>query len=345
MPDDGAGRAQRRTLARARAGGQLLDRPAADVPAASIVRHLLAVQAQDLRAATLAIRVRGGSNVAAALENERSLVLTWLNRGTLHLVAREDYPWLHALTARRQLAANSRRLHQEGVSEADAERGVRAIVRALAAQGPLTRSELAARLASAALPSKGQALYHLLMRAALQGLIVLGPLTERGHAFVLVRDWLGENDPPQHDLALRELPLRSGRAHVDAEPGDLARWAGIAIREARTALKEVPPAPPVRVRRVALRLLPAYDPYMLGWRDRSFAVAPRYVRRIHAGGGVIRPVATNDGLVIGTWSHRGGLDLFEPLSSRVNAALEAELEAVRELVGPKRCRLAGERIV
>ena len=71
--------------------------PATDVVEAT--RHLLAIQAQDPRGARLALRVRtaGGhaSAVDDALTNERSLIISWVNRGTLHLVAAEDEPLLH----------------------------------------------------------------------------------------------------------------------------------------------------------------------------------------------------------------------------------------------------------
>ena len=60
------------------------------------------VQGQDARGVRLAIRSRTTDLSVAdfdrALTEERSLVITWLNRGTLHLVRREDFFWLHALT-------------------------------------------------------------------------------------------------------------------------------------------------------------------------------------------------------------------------------------------------------
>src|ERR687885_3050523 len=88
----------------------LAGRPARDPLA--VVERLLAVQAQDPRGARLAIRARSRGLTAAdvdrALTDERSLLITWLNRGTLHLVRSEDYPWLQTLTTP-PLAAQSRR--------------------------------------------------------------------------------------------------------------------------------------------------------------------------------------------------------------------------------------------
>src|SRR5918995_6476566 len=111
----------------ARLTAQLLAGAPASDPVA-VVERLLAVQGQDPRGARLAVRARTEGVTAAdvdrALTDERSLLITWLNRGTLHLVRSDDYGWLHALTAPRQLKPTARRLSQLGVGAADADRGV-----------------------------------------------------------------------------------------------------------------------------------------------------------------------------------------------------------------------------
>src|ERR1700760_3919309 len=155
-----------------RCAAQLLSGPPAAAPV-DVVRTLLAVQGQDPRGARLAIRARSNGLTAAdvdrALTQDRSLLITWLNRGTLHLVCSEDYRGLHMLTTPPLLTGNARRLQQEGVTPSAAERGVQAIERALAAEGPLTRAQLRERIAAARVKTDGQALVHLLMLATLRG--------------------------------------------------------------------------------------------------------------------------------------------------------------------------------
>jgi hypothetical protein len=134
--------------------------------AEDVAERLLAVQGQDPRGARLAVRARttglSAADVDRALTEDRSLLITWLNRGTLHLVRSEDYPWLHALTTPPLLTSSSRRLRQEGVSADAAERGVETIERSLGEEGPLTRAQLRERLDSAGVRTEGQALVHLL---------------------------------------------------------------------------------------------------------------------------------------------------------------------------------------
>jgi hypothetical protein len=182
------------TVLASRLAAQRLSGPPAEGPL-EVTRHLLAVQAQDPRGARLAIRARTtpgrASDVDRALTEDRSLVITWVNRGTLHLIAREDEPLLHALTNPQLRTSSERRLQQEGVSPADAQRGIELIAKALS-NGPMTRAQIRELLQRADVPTQGQALVHVLFRATLDGLIVRGPVVNGDHAFVLVDDWLGK---------------------------------------------------------------------------------------------------------------------------------------------------------
>ena len=204
-----------------------------------MVERLLAVQAQDLRGARLAVRARSTGLTAGDLDRaltvDRSLVIDWLNRGTLHLVRSEDYGWLHELTTPQLVTANARRLGQEGVTAAAADRGVSVVQRALADEGPLTRLELRERLRSANVRTEGQALVHVLMLACLRGVAIRGPMAGRDHAYVLVHDWLGPQPRIERSAALAELARRFLRGHGPADERDLAKWAGLTLRDARPA--------------------------------------------------------------------------------------------------------------
>jgi Winged helix DNA-binding domain len=313
-----------------RAASQLLSGPRG-AGATDVVRRLLAVQAQNLPSARLAIRARTQGLAAADVDGlltDGSLVVGWLMRGTLHLVLAEDYWWLHGLTAPTRLATNRRRLGQEGVSPDGAERAVAIVAGALEDEGPLTRTELAARLGAEGIRAEGQATHHLLMLAALRGVAVLGPPRDAGQAFVLAGDWLGTSKTVDRDAALAELGRRYLPGHEPATPADLARWSGLPLRDARLPDLSLPLSPHSDP---PPRLLPAFDPYLLGWKDRSFAVRAEHAHRVHPGGGVLRRVATVGGEAAGTWALRGGqveIEPFLPLRPGDEAALAAEAEDV-----------------
>ena len=336
-----------------RLSAQLLSGPPARA-AVDVARRLLAVQGQDPRGARLAIRCRSvglsAADVDRALTEERSLLITWCNRGTLHLLASEDYPWLHALTTPPLLTANARRLAEEGLRPMAAERGVELIERALAAEGPLGRAALRDRLQAAGIRTDGQALVHLLMLASLRGLIVRGPMRGREHAYALVADWLPRPAPVQRDRALAELARRYLAGHGPAEDRDLARWAGLPLRDVRAGLRAI--APELRelpgglldLRRrgarartaaeVPPRLLGAFDPLLLGWRSRAELLhsAEHVVTR----NGIFRPFALVRGRAAGTWTIRAGAVVLEPLRALragERRALAADGEDVVRFLG------------
>jgi hypothetical protein len=308
---------------------QLLAGPPAGDPI-EVVRRLLAVQGQDPRGARLAIRARSAglraTDVDRALSDDRSLLITWLNRGTLHLVSSEDYPWLHALTAPPLFTANARRLAQEGVTPAAAERGVAVIERALADSGPLTRGQLRERIDAAGIRTEGQALVHLLLLTSLRGLAVRGPMVDGEHAYALVRDWLGPPPPPvDRERALAELARRYLQGHAPAEDRDLARWAGLPLRDARAGLTAI--ASQVRERADGLlelagavaaaelpppRLLGAFDPLLLGWRSREAVLANN--ESVVTVNGLFRPFALVRGRAVATWSIAAGEVVLAPFA-------------------------------
>ena len=240
----------------------------------ALVGHLLAVQAQDFRAALLAVRSRstglGAGDVIRALD-ERELVVSWLNRGTLHLVRAEDHPLLQALTTPQLATSNLTRLRQEGVSPSQADRGVD-VVRTALADGPRTRAQLKEVLQSADVPVAGQALVHVLFRASLQGVCVRGPVVGKEQAFVLVADWLPRDKPVDRAAALRELGRRYLAAHAHAGERDLAKWAGLTLTDARAALAECrPPAVPATPLPPPTLLGP-YDEILMGWESRDLVL-------------------------------------------------------------------------
>jgi uncharacterized protein YcaQ len=319
---------------------------------AAVAERLLAVQAQDPRGARLAIRARSAGLTAADVDrrlDERALLITWLNRGTLHLVRAEDYPWLHALTTPPLLTSSRRRLRQEGVSEGAAERGVETVERALAEEGPLTRAELRDRLDSAGVPTAGQALVHLLFLTTLRGIAVRGPMRGTEHAYVLTRDWLGPQPPVERERALAELARRYLVGHGPADDRDLARWAGLPLRDARAGLAAI--ASELRRREDGLvdlagapvpqplpppRLLGAFDPLLLGWVSRAEIVGPHMV--LVTTNGIFRPFALVGGRAVATWKLAGGSVTIEPLervTRKDTAALEADAEQVLAFMTPR----------
>lgn len=345
----------------ARFESQLLCRRDA-LPVVDVVGRILAVQAQDLRGARLAVRARSAglhvSDVDAALTEARSMVVTTLNRGTLHLVRVDDYWWLHALTTPQLATGNLRRLAQDGVTADEAERGVVAIDRFLSRHGPASRKELREALRGAGVPVDGQAFIHLVFLASIRGVVVRGPMAGDEQEFVLVRDWIGQPAAERdRGEALAELAVRYLAGHGPANDRDLAKWAGITLGDARRGLRGArgvqtcdgglatlrrSPEEDDSTRATGTqtcmpppRLLGAFDPLLLGWVDRT-PVVGEHAQRI-VSGGVFRPFALVGGRAVGTWSLKKGRVVLEPfvdIDGEATAHLEEDAADVHRFLAP-----------
>ena len=275
-------------------------------------------------------------------------------RGTLHLLATQDVSWLLALHGPVFAAAGRRRRRELGLDDESSAKGMRAIKEILSDGTPKPRAEIARLLNRHGIPTKGQAIYHLLRLAGLERLVCFGPDLDGEPTYVLFEDWVTSAsqagpEQPEADLARRYLS-----AYGPAQPADLASWSGLRKTAIRTAWKQIeddltevasdtsslwmlkpqlswleqtPPDKPV------VHLLPAYDPYLLGYRTRELAVPAQYARRVHPGGGLLRPVMLVDGVARATWKtqrRRGRLivvvEPFKKLSDEIERALDAEFK-------------------
>lgn len=309
-----------------------------------------ALQAQDPLASRLGVRARSAAvvddaAVRAAIEDERSVVRTWLMRGTIHLVAAADVRWLVRLIGPSLQRKFATRWRQLGLTPSLLDRCVR-LLPELLSEGPRTRAQLRAGLAEHGLTLESpdpQIHTHALVHASSIGLVCRGPDRGRDATFVLLDDWLPESPAgPDGDEALAELARRYFAAYSPATAADFTTWSGLAGRRAvellgdELAPVDVDGASGFRLGEVApgrgVRLLPAFDNYLIGYRDRGAMLDVDRHPEVYQGGW-IKPTVLRDGRVIGTWSLdrvRGRVSCtpFEPWPGPVQRAVEREVADV-----------------
>ncbi len=329
-----------------------------------VLRDVFALQAQDTRASRLAVRARSegldAQAVIQACNQDRTVVRTWAMRGTLHMLPAEDVSWLVGLLGPALATGDRRRRLQLGLDDTLLERAVRAIRSVLAADGPLTRAELLAKLAQkrVTVDPKTNAAAHLCFSAAARGLICRGPdRADDEPTYVLLDDWVTRRMRSPKD-PLGELASRYLGAYGPASVPDFVTWAGIPLADARQGFERIKarlveievlgkPAwmlagtdRTASVSRPGVRLLGAFDAYLLGYARRDLALSPTFARRIQAGGGWIHPALVVDGRVVGTWRQQrtaGGLAVtvepFAAIPRNVQPRLEAEAHDVGRFLG------------
>jgi hypothetical protein len=274
-----------------------------------LVRWFGAVQAQDYLGSLWAVGQRLPDGTEACVEQaiaSRRLVRTWPMRGTLHLVAAEDARWMVALLAPRVLRRAASRFRQLELTTSDFERSARVLQRSLEGGRTLTRPEAYAALERAGVSAAGQRGIHILGFHAQQGLLCIGPRRGRQPVFVLVDEWLPPAPHLEGEAALREMARRYFQSHGPATAEDFAWWAGLTRKEVAVAKDGLPTtdARPARGRQAAL--LPAWDEYLVAYKDRSAAMGHLPPARLPGPMATGRPTIVIDGRVVGSWSRRLG---------------------------------------
>jgi hypothetical protein len=228
------------------------------------------------------------------------------------------------LTAERAIASAAARRDVLGITLAEVERAREIAIAALTGRTALTRAALLAAITDGGVSTAGQRGYHLLWYLAQTGTLVLGPTDGGQQMFARLDAWVANPRRLERDEALGELAVRYFRSHGPAGVEDLARWSGLAMADVRKGIAvgaaalarlEIDGSTYVVAAEAAdaadrpdgVRLLPGFDEYLLGYRDRSVMLAPERSNAIVPGGnGVFRATIVADGEVIGTWSRRLG---------------------------------------
>ncbi len=336
--------ARRRLLGERIARHGLAGRPCASPVAAA--RLTTALQAQDNLASRLGVRARTtgvtDADVQHAIEVDRTVVRSWLLRGTIHLVDSVDLRWLVRLIGPAIARKYRTRWRQIGLTDDVLDRSIELLPSVLA-EGPLTRHEIRAGLAArgGTLDSPDpQAHTHALVHASTTGLVCRGPDRGRHATFALVEDWLAAAPVgPSGDDALAELARRYFAGYSPATAADFAAWSGLpsahAIELIRDELHDtdVDGRPGFRLGDVGpergVRLLPAFDNYLVGYRDRAAILDPPLHGRVYQGG-MIRPTVLVDGRVVGSWAlnrakGRVAVTPFGDFDARTRGGVEAEV--------------------
>ncbi|MGI8912904.1 MAG: winged helix DNA-binding domain-containing protein [Chloroflexota bacterium] len=169
---------------------------------------------------------------------------------------------------------------------------------------------------------------HLLRYASLQGMLCQSPHRWVEPTYVHLDDRLradSPSSPPNRAEGLAWLARRYLAGYGPADMDDFAWWSGLPMADARSTwgllqaeivtinvagkhwalfaeeydrLQTVsaPASPP------SARLLSGFDSYVLGYKDRHLTVNPTYLKRVNAGGGMLKPTVLVDGRVVGVWN-------------------------------------------
>jgi hypothetical protein len=327
--------------------------------AGEVVAALGAVQAQDYTNALWAIGLRLPDATETSVElavSERKIIRTWAMRGTLHFIAAEDIRWTLDLLGPGAIASSARRFQQLELGEDVFSRIRKLFIGALEGSRQLTRAAMMDLLESAGI-STAQRSYHILWRLAQEGLICYAAREGKQQTFALLEEWAPSGNRLERDVALGELARRYFHGHGPATLQDFIWWTGLPTSDAKMALSSVcsqlaehvidglsywmPQEPQMGSADGTAYLLPGFDEYLLGYKDRTAVLEPRHSRKIVPGGnGMFLPTLVINGRVAGTWKRvfkKGEVAItfmpFEPLHGAEQSAVATAAQHYRRFLG------------
>ena len=323
-----------------------------------LVTWMGALQAQDYTGAkwSIGLRILGitDKNVEKALKN-KSIVRTWAFRGTLHFVSSSDLLWILDILSPHIISRNNRRYKQLNLDDETLSKSNDILYNALADVNQLSRTELRDILKQEGISTEGQRTAYMLQRASLDGLICQSVMKRNNPTYISTKGFTKSKIGIKEGLI--ELARRYFDSHGPATLKDFVWWSGLLVKDARTGLNAIKSKlkkeiingqtywmPSISNKRPAMptvNILPAFDEYLLSYKDRSASInGPELKNQLTPTNGRFRSTIVIDGRVEGTWKrklNKNGVivstNYFKTFNSDELDVLYSKLKSYSEFIG------------
>lgn len=318
-----------------------------------LVTWMGAIQAQDYNMAKWAIGLRIPSSTDKIIEeafNKGEIIRTHILRPTWHFISPDDVSWMLELTAEqiKSTMRSSNRLL--GITKKISEKSNLIINDALTQNKYLTRKELSEFLNKANIKFKDPRAYrHIIFNAELDGIVCSGPIKGKEQTYNLLSRLVKKQKQYKKDEALYELAKRYFTSHGPATLYDFSWWSGLRINDAQKAIdlvkKEIisdkiksktywlSSDTVNKAKQDSLHLLPAYDEFIISYKDRTPSLQSKHQREVSTINGIFKPIIVFNGKIIGTWKKNIKknkinieIKLFHPVKKDTELSIEKEVE-------------------
>jgi hypothetical protein len=286
-----------------------------------IVSWMGAMQAQDYGMAKWAIGVRLPISTDKLIEeafNRGDILRTHVMRPTWHFVTPEDIRGMLLLSAEKIKASSRSRDRELGITEALYDKSNQVIRKALEGNKHLTRKSLAEALEKANIAVDSSRMVHFMMRAEVDAIVCSGAMQGKEHTYALLDERVPAAPVISKEEALAKLAHSYFRSHCPATLSDFVWWSGLSLTEAKKGLEAVKQdffteemdkqtywisntfkhIPNIEK---SIFLLPAFDEYIIAYRDRKAVLPPENHSKAVSSNGIFRPVVVVNGQVVGLW--------------------------------------------
>ena len=291
-----------------------------------LVSWLGAMQAQNYSMVKWAVGMRLKSATIQTVEEalrKGEILRTHVMRPTWHLVAAEDIRWMLKLSARRIKSANDSfaKGYDLEITDELYAKSYNLLEKILCGNKSLTKQEIAEHFCCSGIlvEADNHRMTRFMVRAEQEGIVCSGEDKGGKYTYAL----LEERVPPVPEItkyeALARLARSYFRSHAPAVLQDFIWWSGLPVSEAKQAIYLIESElmaeqwngqtwyvhEACRTRgKVSgrLHLLPSYDEYLLGYKDRTDVLPKEHYPKAFTNNGLFYPVILHEGQVIGNWS-------------------------------------------
>lgn len=289
--------------------------------AKEVVAWMGAMQAQDSNMSKWAVGLRLSGATETLIESAISsgeIIRTHLMRPTWHLVSSDDVYWMLKLTAPQIIASSKTRWKQLELSESLFQKSFKIIEQALEGGKHTTRDQLLGELKKEGISTTEQRSSHILLRAELEGLICSGAMKGKQSTYALLEERVTKQQTFNKDEAVAELTKRYFKSHGPATLQDFIWWSGLSVSDAKKGFEVVKKSFISEtigtqtfwrsestnfdeIKKDLTYLLPAYDEFLISYKDRSPSISSDYLSTTISNNGIFWPVIVINSKVEGIW--------------------------------------------
>jgi hypothetical protein len=287
-----------------------------------VVAWLGAMQGQEYAMAKWGIAQRMQEITATELDKafaDGAILRTHLLRPTWHFVTPADIRWVLALSAPRVHAVNAFMYRKLELDSALFKRSTAVLTKSLQGGKQLTRVELASALQQAGIATVGELrMGYILMQAELDALICSGARRGKQFTYALLEERVPQVKKMEREEALAELVKRYFTSRGPATMRDFTVWSGLTMTDAKRGIEMLKPklehdvideqtywfvesALPAKPSLTSAHLLPIYDEYVMGYKDRSAMLGALEREKFDAGSIAFDNLIVINGMLVGSW--------------------------------------------
>lgn len=288
---------------------------------AELVRWMGAIQAQDYIMSKWAIGLRLKSSSEKNIEeaiDKGEILRTHVLRPTWHFVSPDDIYWMTKLTAAKIKTSLRSRHKQLEITDSILKKTLGIIEKEMADGVSLTRNELALKFHEKGIKTDENRLSHILFCAEFEGVICSGPIKENRPAYSLLSYRVPERKDLGREESLAELAKRYFTSHAPATIQDFSWWSNLSLTEIRRAVDSIKSEFTTEETdtgkyllpgsfswnknpKSSVHLLPAYDEFLISYRDRSHSLHATHNKKTISSNGIFFPIVVISGQVAGLW--------------------------------------------